>query len=541
MAARIGASTNAAPAAGAKSGIVQTFRRLQTNPAFYPAVGIVCLCLCLAGVLLIRLLKAKAAKTDKAPQPAVPMAAARPARKKAGKATIHSCNVLQVGAQARHLWQFDARGRGYVLNREQTSFAGEPLPARLVAKDWRSLWQRKLNIAWLPPENVFLRVAQFPASDFDETLSMVELQLEKLSPMPVTQIVWTIHLLPHTEGNLQTVIVMIVSRNTVEEFLGQLEGQGYLADRLEMPLLDQLQATTITRSGAWLYPEAPGGRNSALVAWWYGGVLQNLDLITLPPANRPESLKEQLLQMAWAGELEGWLTAPPLWHLVADAPTAAEWEPALRTGLEQSVEVIAPVPVAGLAALTATRAARAGSEANLLPAEFSIRYRQQFVDRLWMRGLGAVVAIYLLGVLVYFARLEVELYRTNAVEQQAAGLGPIYTNAIQLHDRFKVLKDRQELKYAALDCWKTVAEMLPDGVTLEGFSFSDGKKLTLSGSAPADQVKRLLDFDADIRKAAVNGQPLFDANAGDHVTYRSAAAGTVSWSCVLELKRSEVL
>jgi hypothetical protein len=209
--------------------------------------------------------------------------------------------------------------------------------------------------------------------------------------------------------------------------------------------------------------------------------------------------------------------------------------------LEQPIEVIAPVSVAALAALTATRAAQAGSEGNLLPAEFSARYRQQFVDRLWMRGLGAVVVLYLIGVLVYFARLELELYRTHAVEQQAADLGPTYTNAIQLRDRFKVLKDRQELKYAALDCWKTVAELLPDGVSLDGYNFSDGKKLTLSGSAPADQVKQLLDFDADIRKAAVNGQPLFDPNAGDHVTYRSAAGGTVSWSCVLELKRSEAL
>jgi hypothetical protein len=540
--ARTGAGTNAAPATALPPGFVQTFHRLQTSPAFYPIVGVVCLCLCLAGVLLIRLLKAKAAKADKAGQPAaVPMAAAKPARKKAGTASIHSCNVLQVGAQGRHLWQFDARGRGYVLNRDQTSFAGEPLPARIVAKDWRSLWQRKLNIAWLPPEKVFLRVAQFPASDFDETLAMVELQLEKLSPMPVTQIVWTIHLLPHAEGNLQTVIVMIVSRNTVEEFLGQLEGQGYLADRLEMPLLDQLQATAIARNGAWIYP-APGGEKSALVAWWYDGVLQNLALVTLPPANQPESLKEQLLQMAWAGELEGWLTTPPVWHLVADAPAAAEWEPALRAGLEQPVEVLAPVPVAGLAALTATRAARAGSEANLLPAEFTTRYRQQFVDRLWMRGLGAVVVLYVLGVLVYFARLEVELYRTGAVEQQVAYLGPIYTNALQLKAKFQVLKDDKELKFAALDCWKTVAELLPDGVTLEAFSFSEGKKLALSGSASKDQATRLVvDFDADIRKAVVNGQPLFDPIAGDHVTYRDSAGGNVNWSCVLELKRTEAL
>jgi hypothetical protein len=540
--ARTGANTNAAPVAGAKPGIAETIRHLQANRAFYPAAGAVFLSLCLAAVLVARLLKAKAAKANKAAQPeTAAKMGATPAKRKAGIATIHSCNVLQAGLQSRHLWQFDARGRGFVLNREQTSSSGELLPSMLIAKDWRSLWRHKLNIAWLPPERVFLRVAQFPVSDFDETLAMVELQLEKLSPMPVTQIVWSIQVLPRVEGNLQTVIVLIVSRNEVEEFLGQLEGQGYLADRLELPLLDQLQATTITRSGAWIYPEAPGGRNAALVAWWYGGVLQNLDLVTLPPANRPESLKEQLLQMAWAGELEGWLNVPPIWHLVADAPAAAEWEPALRAGLEQPVEVIAPVPAAELAALTAARAAQAGPQANLLPTEFSMRYHQQFVDRLWMRGLGAVVALYLVGVLVYFARLELELYRTHSVEQRVADLGPTYTNAIQLRDRFKVLKDRQELKFAALDCWKVVAELLPDGVILDGYSFSEGKKLTLSGSAPADQVKRLLDFDADIRKAVVNGQPLFDPNAGDHVTYHSGPGGALSWSCVLELKRSEAL
>ena len=541
LVARAGAGKNAPLAKGAKTGIAETLRTLQTNSAFYPALGVVFACLCLAVVLVAKMLKAKDAKAGKAAEPEVAAKiAARPTKRKARQATIHTCNVLQVGPQSRQVWQFDARGRGFELNREQTSVAGEPLPARLIAKDWHSLLQRKLNVAWLPPERVFLRVAQFPASDFDETAAMVELQLEKLSPMPVTQIVWSICILPHAEGNLQTVVVMIVSRNEVEEFLGQLEGQGFLADRLELPLLDQLQATTVTQSGAWVYPEAPGGRNASLVAWWYGGVLQNIDLITLPPTNRPESLKEQLLQMAWAGELEGWLTAPPTWHLVADAPAAAEWEPALRAGLEQPIEVSAPVPVAGLAALTAARAARSGSEGNLLPAEYSTRYHQQFVDRLWMRSLGAVVVLYVVGVLVYFGRLQVELYRTGAVETKAAELGSIYTNALQLKAKFQVLKDRQDLKFAALDCWKVVAELLPDGVTLDGYNFSDGRKLTLSGSAPVDQTKQLLDFDADIRKVTSNGQLLFDSNAGDHVTW-DVRGNVANWHCVLELKRSEAL
>ena len=438
--------------------------------------------------------------------------------------------------------QFDARNNRFALIRAQTTPAGAPLPAKAVRKDWRSLFQHKLNIAWLPPEHVFLRVAQFPKSEFNETLAMVELQLEKLSPMPVAQIAWSIQILPQTEGSLQTVIVIIVARNVVEEFLGQLEAQSYLADCLELPILDQLLATTITQDGAWIYPGGPGGHHTALVAWWYGGVLQHLDLVHMPPANRPASLKEQLMQMAWAGELEGWLAAPPRWHLVADASTAGEWEPALSEGLAQSIELIPPVGPAELAALTARRSAQAPPNANLLPAEYSTRYQQQFVDRLWMRGLLAVGAIYVAGVIIYLIGLQFMLFKTRSVEREVAGQGLSYTNAIQLRDRYHVLKDRQELKYAALNCWNVTAKLMPVSITLDTMNFSDGRRFTLSGTAPSEEVKELNAFEGAMRKAIDNGgQPLFDSEKGENVTWRAnPGTATVSWNFTLELKRAEV-
>src|ERR1041385_2811207 len=161
-------------------------------------------------------------------------------------ARFHSCNVLHVGPDRRQLWQFDARNGGFVPSREQAVPPGEALPRALVTKTWRSLWQPKLNVAWLPAESVFLRVAQLPQSSPEETRSMVELQLEKLSPIPVTQVVWSLHFWPSATpkrsdptpaggdkpaaAGLQTVVVVLAERKVVEEFLGQLEGQGYLAD-----------------------------------------------------------------------------------------------------------------------------------------------------------------------------------------------------------------------------------------------------------------------------------------------------------------------
>ena len=195
----------------------------------------------------------------------------------------HSANVLQAAGATRRLWQFTLRGDNPNLNREETKLPTEPLPPRLIGKDWQTLYQPKLNIAWLPADKVFLRVLQLPPADtFEETASMIELQLEKVSPLPVAQVVWTFELLPKKPGQLQTAIVVIAGRHLVEEFLGKLETTGYLADRLEVPFIDQLLATQANAEGVWIYPGHGGDENTCLVAWWYGGVLQTVSLLHLP-------------------------------------------------------------------------------------------------------------------------------------------------------------------------------------------------------------------------------------------------------------------
>jgi len=470
----------------------------------------------------------------------------------------HSCNVLYVGADTRRIWQFDARNGSFGLNREQTSRAGEPLPSKLVGKSWGSLWQRKLNVAWLPPEHVFFRVAHFPASSPDEIRSMVELQLERLSPIPVTQALWTMQILPPAKTQphrpldqpadtkdakkieMQTVVVTVVERSVVEEFLGRLEGEGYMADRLELPMLDHLQFTDAREDGAWIYPEGQGGRKTALVAWWYGGVLQNLDLLSLPAEADPAAnMRDQLLQMAWAGELEGWLTAPPRWHLVAGPEQAAEWEPPLRQGLDQPIDIIAPSSEPELAASTARRATQADPKASLLPPEFATRYRQQFVDRLWIRSLGAMLAVYGAVLVVYFIAVWVLGFQTKRIEKDVARLAPAYTNSMQLTARLKVLKDRQELRFAALNVWGAVAEHMPANVTLDSMSFADGRKVILNGTAT--DASTVYDFGDKLRKAVEpdNNQPVFK-NSGEIPGVTAIATG-VRWVYELEARRTDEL
>jgi len=458
------------------------------------------------------------------------------------------CNLLHIAPDAKRLWQFDAKGPG----RELRVPHAEKLPGKLVAKSWSSLWRPRLNVAWLPSESVFLRVVELPAADADETCSMVELQLEKLSPLPVTQIVWTLQVmgthqsLAKADGSvesLQSVMVVIAARAVVEEFLGRLERDGFQADRLEVPMLDQLGAVTPQGDGVWFFPMTLGGQNAALVAWWFGGAWRSLGFVTLPPAgDRAGELRAQISLLAMAGEVEGWLTARPQWQLVADPVNASEWEQVLRAALNEPVQVIAPPPPPELARRSAQRAAAAKTRVNLLPGEFTTRYREQFFDRLWLHGLGYLGVLYAIGLAVYFGLATWREQQAQKVEAQLAALGGNYTNTVQTKAKLDVLQQRAQLKYAALDCWLLVAQDLPAAVTLKRWNFVDGRKLVLSGQVPAAETKSLTDFYDTLRKDKQPGhsQPFFNPNpaTSDQLAFNQSG-DTVNWNFSLELMNTE--
>jgi hypothetical protein len=148
--------------------------------------------------------------------------------------------------------------------------------------------------------------------------------------------------------------------------------------------------------------------------------------------------------------------------------------------------------------------------------------------------------LYAIGVAIYFCATGVLAYRTHNVERQVAALSGSYTNVMELKARFDVLKERQDLKYAALDCWKVVAERLPAGITLQRFSFADGQKLSLSGTASPDRVNTLFDFNTAMQKATNNARLMFSSEGGEPVNPR-VSGSTVTWSFSLLLQHAEGL
>jgi hypothetical protein len=275
------------------------------------------------------------------------------------------------------------------------------------------------------------------------------------------------------------------------------------------------------------------------VAWWFGGAWRNLSFITVPLAgDRAAELKSQLGLLMMAGEVEGWLTGEPEWHLVADPVNATEWEQLLRAGLGESVKVIAPPAPADLAGRTAVRAAASTAKVNLQPEEFSARYREQFFDRLWLHALIYAGVAYAVCAVIYICAGQWEGYKAGNVEGKVAQISNDFTNAIQLKARLAILQKRTDLKFAALDCWQLVAEELPASVTLQRFGFVNGEKVSLSGSVPEDQLTTLLDFNDTLKKKTVNKQPVFDPTKGEPVSPHKGPGG-YTWSLSLELLHTD--
>jgi hypothetical protein len=88
-----------------------------------------------------------------------------------------------------------------------------------------------------------------------------------------------------------------------------------------------------------------------------------------------------------------------------------------------------------------------------------------------------------------------------------------------------------------------IAEQLPEGISLQRFSFADGSKLSLNGTCDSGQIDLITEkggFYDSVRKAKLNDQPMFnpDPNSNEQLTYRTAG-NKVTWNFGLELQRTE--
>lgn len=447
----------------------------------------------------------------------------------------HACNVLSLRQGHRHLYHFSVNKGGAAPAGLWEIAADKPLPANVVSRDWRLLIRSRLDIAWMPPESVFLRAVQLPACAPGELAGMIEFQLEKLSPMPPAQVVWTVESVAHPDATQQTALVTIAARSTVEAFVESLEQGGYMPDRIELPMVRRLLSKPVEGNLLRIVLDGSGAQQVALLGWWTDSVLRDVSLIRLPVQGAAELLLAQLNGTAWAAELDGWLALLPSVTVVAPLSEAAPLVEALRGWCSQPVSIETPGAEPDLAQLTANHALHP-SPASLIPEEVRTRQQRQYVDSLWVKGLTALAITYLAGVFVYLAVLTYQKSSVETLRNETRSMALQYTNTLQLKARVRVLQEQVALRFAALDCWNAVVEKLPEALTLAQLDFKNGRTLLISGNASEGDRAEVTRFNDLLRAVSSEGKPLFSEVKPATMTPRGAL---LAWSFEAELRREE--
>ena len=371
---------------------------------------------------------------------------------------------------------------------------------------------------------------------------MLELQIEKLSPLPVAQVVWAWEMLRGAGDSGISVLLIVAERAGVEGALTRWERRGFDADRVESPLLQLVAGTRFDDDGAYVFRSRLGGRRDSLMGWAKGGSLCYLSVVHA--ADGPEGARQwvaELHRMAWAGEVEGWAAGLQKVHWVEHGPGGEETRQAVEAALGLPVVAVPAPGEAEIARAAVARTLRGEDRANLLPPDFGMRYRQQFTDRLWMGGLMAVFGAYLIGVLIYFLVVEVQKFRQGKLADVVAGLNREYTETLRLKAQAQVMQETVNLRYAALDCWLATVEAMPEELVLEKLAFSGGQSLQIEGVAPADQEARITDYWKALKTKVIGNRNVFaDVQLRPTVQRTVQGVPMIQWSFNCRLQRSEI-
>jgi hypothetical protein len=358
----------------------------------------------------------------------------------------------------------------------------------------------------LPFEKTLLRIIRLPTDEPAELRSMVDLQVDKLSPFAPEQTVAAFESLPGATAGTTTVLIAIAQRAVLDEMQATL-GKAALArvDALLLGLWDGL-----ARTGQL----AEHGREFLLVADESGvqvivhesGIPLACTYVAGPfDLSRPDDRSDigrEVARLLMALETD---------HGQPTSLSGAVWAaPAAATALAATVGEICGTACRDLdrqslpAALEGIvrRGGRGAQAIDLTPAawrqtEQAIRFRR----RLW-RAAGAVILAWGLLVSAAFALLAYERRLVGRLNAESQAWLTQANDVRTMRRRVNMIQRYRDRHDSALECLREVSVMLPQGIDLETFTYRKDESVEVAGLASNSQI--ILAF-----RDRLNGSPLF--------------------------------
>ena len=414
--------------------------------------------------------------------------------------------IIRGRAGSGYDWFTYRRGQVALLDQGTMDSAAEPLPDGLDAKRVGAT-----TIA-LPASQVFTRIMTLPLLDPEELAGAVALQVDKFSPFPVEQIVFSYEILQQTDA--ETSVLIAISQQTSVEAWGTVPRQAGM----------QLSRVDCAALGAWQALRKQGAldttrRQSLLLLDQDEVVLLTHDagrLLSIsglgPPGNFSDSdacadLAEEVARILMEAEADhGVVEASELALLSYETSVALDTlQEALAEAVEMQVVQMAGQPFPDIAGGLLQRSLAVpnavSTPLNLIPPEWvrdadTRRFRNRMI--VIGSGLLGLWMLLLAGGLGYFAWERVRLEQLREREEdwrRPANVIRSMRLQANLIDRY------HDRTYSALEVLREISALQPGGVDLVSFTYRRADGLEIIGEA--DSGAQVLQFNERLNDSAL--------------------------------------
>jgi hypothetical protein len=369
-------------------------------------------------------------------------------------------------------------------------------PAGVLAEIRRNF--RGVVTVSLPSSQLLMRILELPSTSADELKSMVELQMDQISPFPVDQLTVSYEVLSQTEDHSR-VLAVAAQRKTVDALGDLFKAQNVYIRSLDAEVL------------AWwslliAYGQVPCQGRVVLILEEHtefsmivvdDGVPVGFRSLELFHNFTDEAVMREIIEeMSYTllsleaeyGHRDG--CALEIW-------SESEFPEQLITLLKEhcggpvNLHKLSSIPPVseGLALRTMERRLH---HAELVPREWIELQRRKRLIKIGTVASIALLSIWIAVITITGAVFTIQQASFNRVRKEAAKYEGPARAAQAAREEMISLEKYADRSHSALECLREVTTALPDGVEIASFTYKKGEAVSLRGSS--DRAEAVYDF-----------------------------------------------
>lgn len=336
----------------------------------------------------------------------------------------------------------------------------------------------------LPASLMLTHVCNLPSTDLDEIAGMVELQLDKISPYPLQQLVISFEIL--AQGETQTrVLIAGVKREIVEKLGAKLEGAGLRLSSLDLQLLCRwhqlLNANRVDEEGNHAILLIEKGEVGLIIAQDGEPVLFR----SLPESDSADELWTELDYSLTTLEQEFHLNGLDCITIWSDGSLPELVEAISKNALIalNTCELSELAPLSE--ALAYRYHTRSSQHLELVPNEWLESAKNKALIRKLYKFGGILLGSWLSLLLLFSIAFSIQKHQANKLRNTANELAGPANAVLETSSKVNTLLNYTDQSHSAIEALREISTLLPAGVDLSAFNYKKGRALTLRGEAEA--------------------------------------------------------